>query len=566
MRTLLWILLVFMQCNLWAASSSEVDLCISAAGRSACARPDSPDDYTPATLAEAVEFCTSVARDNIIWIQGLQEYWAEDGNQVAVKKILLQAAETRQRKEAVSIDSSLNERVIALGVQSMMDGYASERAEWESGLVQMDLLTSDSTQLPFFLNQIIDQLRVRQKDFSELEYGAKHPEVGYISHLYPSNLLNTKAQLESLKTIFKILLLFATPKYQEDYAMAHFEYRGTGNKNLNLDVDKEKGITEISESDGFFFNIITRSGQHIKLPLEKDFTLFAKDFIAAERLAIGIVSQMSELKITFPSQLEFILNALPVGKAAEYEKSYRAAKTKYAAFLEKKASRGKKSGGGSKAAAVAEDSRDLDALLAELGESPAPKQKKKACGKKSGTSVADAAHEAASLEAARAAEIAAAEAAAKKAERQLLRDRTLALAAAQRELPPLEGGFSFPATERPRASIGSAKLSSDNRDMLSDLMRHEVPARTYDWHALTNLLGNLGFKRQGTNFVGLDATGKRKQIGLHYLHGDESLNPHLVQIMFKQLHGSVELGRAALGRLAGIVEPLDPWSWESDPR
>ena len=194
-------------------------------------------------------------------------------------------------------------------------------------------------------------------------------------------------------------------------------------------------------------------------------------------------------------------------------------------------------------------------------------------------------HEAAAaFEAARAAEIAAAEAAArekaereaavaKEAERRRLAAVSLALVAAQREPLPLEKalGVAAPAT-LPRTYIGSRELNPENRYMLSDLIHYDdlehiaAPVRTYDWDQLTHLLGNLGFKRQGTNFVGFDGTGKCKQIGLHYLHGDMSLNPHLIKIMFKQLHASVGWGREAIGRLAGIGEKLTPWPWEPDPQ
>lgn len=545
MRTLLWIFLMFVHCNLWAAANGGAGDEPARAGAGACERPDSPDDYKFSTLADAVEFCQSIARDNIIWIEGLQAYWAKPENVAAVQESIYGVL----KKHGVTME------IVKRKVHGMLEGYTKEKETWAECLSNAECLlegADDPNEMPTFLNEIIEILRVRKKDLSEITYGATNPDAGYTSHLFPGNLENTQAQWESLYDIFKLLIRFSTPEYQADYAMAHFEYQGSGRYHRHWHGIKALDVSEKCAVEGKFFTIVTPSGQHIKLPLEKELSLESKEFIGQEWLAMGIKLKIGELKIKFmTSQLEFILNMLPIGYARKYETAYRSAKAAYEAEV-----RAAKAGS--------------DLLKLEGDPSKLSKNARKAAAREAAAQEKAKREAAAAREAARIAAEAVASKAALAAERARHAALSLALVGAQKPLPSLEKASGAAATESVppihREPIGSIPLKPELQSMLSALIMHAAPVRSYNWHQLENLLGNLGFTRRGTNFVGFDDAGKRKQIGLHYLHNrGGSLNPDLVQIMFRQLHGSIGLGRAALGRLAGIAESL-PWPWESDRR
>ena len=560
MRKLLWIFLVLVNCDLWAANGGAGDEPSRAVAAAACERPDSPDDYKFSTLAEAIEFCQSITRDNIIWITELQEYWKKPENVEAVKKSLKNVLTTYSMSH---IDSLLG---------YMLSAYTEEKETWEECLINAECLlegVDDPDEMPTFLNETIQSLTTRSTDLVSLCYGQDNPKAGYIAHLYPGNLENTKAQLDSLKTIFKTLLPFSVREYQVDYATTDFKYIGTGRVSGTGTGDHiDLGTTPKCEREGEFLDIVTPSGQHVKLPLEKELALFPRDFISRELLKISIRRCISELTITFPSKLKLTLNNLSSGQAAKYSKAYMEAKAAYAAeVMAAKAAY---------AAEVMAAKAEAELLAAEPTKPRSRTSSKKAEREASRLAAEAAAREKAereadaALEVARAAEMAAAKKAATEADRKSHAAVTLALVARQTKPVPLEMGLGGAATTAtlPRPHIGSRELSPDNQDMLLTLMSYEsadhpaAPVRSYNWHQLENLLGNLGFTRKGTNFVGFDTTGKCKQIGLHYLHGDRSLNPDLVQIMFKQLHASVGWGREALGHLAGIAEPLAPWPWE----
>jgi hypothetical protein len=558
MRTLLWIFLVLVQCNLWAASASSDDEArIPAAGgparavaASADERPDSPDDYKFATLAEAVEFCWDIVNDNLLWLRELQVYWV-----------------TQAKLEP-------HNSLTSICLREFLKSSETDKQEWAKFSTYLrNVLTHERT-LPDPLNQLIQLQRALEKDISRIEELPRD-----LDSIFYAKSRNTEAKRQSFAHLLDILLPFSSEGYQS-------YYRGIGYELRSLIDRGGKYISEpYAKEVGEFVEIGNLLGEVVRLPLACDMELGIEgDSTLYEDI------KTSTIQVLTPDVYGFFMpiHRLPSDQVEKYRRVYDEAKRVVAA----KIARRQKIGGKARKPIAPtptvppiEDTRSLQQLLAEFGgvaEAEKSKQgqtsakvRKQAAREAAAREQAE--REAAALEKARAAEMAAAGAAeiaaaikaATEADRKRLAAVSSLRVALQSEPLPLEkelGGAAESAT-LPRTHIGSRELNPENQGMLSDLIRRDVPPRHYDWDQLTNLLGNLGFTRKGTNFVGFNDAGKRKQIGLHYLHNKgRDLNPDLVQTMFKQLHGSVGLGRGALGRLAGIAELLGPWSWESDRR
>jgi hypothetical protein len=554
MRTLLWIFLVLVEWDLWAASASDAEACMRAAGRPARAaapsatdeRPDSPDDYKFSTLADAVEFCSNVVEDNLLGLRELKKYWSSQ------------------------LKLEPDDSVTSICFREFLTLSETDQQEWHKFSIYLHNVLTNERVLPDLLNQLIQLKRALDLEVSRAEEIISRD----LDSVFCAKKRNNEAKKQSFDDFLSILIPFSSEKYQS-------YYRGIGYELRSL-IDM--GEPYAKEVVGEFFEIGNLLGEVVRLPLGCDIELG----IEGDPTLYGGV-QTSTIRVLTPNIPGFFMpiHRLPSDKVKKYTGAYDAAKKELEAKI---ARRQRMSGKAKKTIApthtVTKDTRSLDDLLAALGE-PSGSRNKNVGGKKAGTSAARegtrlaaeaAAREkaeretAAALEAARAAEIAAAREAAREQERVFLRERTLALVGAQKPILSLEHALGASATATlSRTYLGSQELNPVNRDMLLNLMRYDglehaaVSVRSYNWDQLKNLLDNLGFKRRGKNFVGSDAAGKRKQIGLHYLHNKgESLNPDLVQIMFKQLHASVGWGRAALGRLAGITEKLHPWSWESE--
>lgn len=510
--TFLWIILgvynLFSQ-NVYAAAAAAAarDDVVVGAGTSIAA----------GSFEEAIEFCYTLARDNITWIEGLQEYWNQDANKEKVKVEL--------RKKVDCIEEKHSE-----AIEIMITGYVFEKAQWVEGLTEIERLKK-TNDLVAFLNLIIAKKNIQKKEFYTILHGAAHSECKrYVAHLFPGNEENTKAQWESLEAVFDKLFPFASAEYQADYTNLAFGFIGAGGKiNPRWQFDDE-GVEEAAESDGSCFKLVASTGYTARFPFSEKVKLVPLVFFAKDYKIM-----ISNLQVKFPvSGLEVTFLTLMPDQAVNYAEAYANAKRAYEKLQAMKARRTAKTGGGSAVATMhAPDDRSIEDLLAEMGEPAAAAKKKKG---KPHTKVAVTASAGVEDAGGGAGGDARVDATAPFKLSPELIAKTLELAAMQGR----EGAIPMPERAYAPRLVGTF-LDATQKSMLANLLKINGDGRygeikainTYGWDDLVSMLRGLGFSKTSNNRFVYDPV---RQIGLHYLHYDDRrLNGDLLGIMFRQL-------------------------------